>query len=231
MRVIDPAACAPVAWRNGGGVARELAAAGGVPGGEGPPFDWRLSLAGIERDGPFSPLAGVDRVFAPIEGRVSLAFDAPAATGSGAARVAPSRRDVVAVRRTVDADAPPLRFDGEAAPRATLEGGGRCVALNLMVARSRRHGAMRRVALDDGEALDPRWLLTQVREPGYAHACWVDAGALAIGAAIVPARRLVLLEPDDPAPRAIGATRLLEVAIVPVASEPPDDPDDPEEFR
>jgi uncharacterized protein len=49
MRVIELAQVEPRPWRNGGGVTRELLA---WPGGD----DWalRLSVAEIERDGPFS---------------------------------------------------------------------------------------------------------------------------------------------------------------------------------
>ena len=55
--------CPPQPWRNGGGVTRELLAWPQAA-------DWRLrvSVADIERDGPFSPFPGVDRWFAVIEG-------------------------------------------------------------------------------------------------------------------------------------------------------------------
>jgi environmental stress-induced protein Ves len=69
MRLIRSADCALLPWVNGGGVTRDLAcgmpAATDLPPG-GPSFDWRLSLTDIDRDGPFSTLAGVDRVFAPV---------------------------------------------------------------------------------------------------------------------------------------------------------------------
>jgi uncharacterized protein len=54
---------APVPWRNGGGVTRELLA---WPN----PGDWalRLSVAEVERDGPFSQYPGVQRWFAVLSG-------------------------------------------------------------------------------------------------------------------------------------------------------------------
>lgn len=51
-------------WRNGGGVTFEIArgpAAGAI-------FDWRLSLATIERSGPFSNFAGYQRAIAFVSG-------------------------------------------------------------------------------------------------------------------------------------------------------------------
>jgi environmental stress-induced protein Ves len=54
---------APQAWRNGGGQTRELLA---WPH----PADWalRISVADIERDGPFSAFDGVQRWFGVLQG-------------------------------------------------------------------------------------------------------------------------------------------------------------------
>jgi environmental stress-induced protein Ves len=51
-------------WRNGGGVTFEIARAPV----EGQKFDWRLSLAMIERSGPFSDFAGYLRAIALVSG-------------------------------------------------------------------------------------------------------------------------------------------------------------------
>src|SRR5512138_2495967 len=51
-------------WKNGGGVTRELA----TGGGSGSEWGWRVSLAEVAQDGPFSAFPGVDRVIAVIEG-------------------------------------------------------------------------------------------------------------------------------------------------------------------
>lgn len=48
-------------WKNGGGTTEEIAAAG--DGG------WRLSLATIEADGPFSDFSGFDRTLVVVEGK------------------------------------------------------------------------------------------------------------------------------------------------------------------
>jgi hypothetical protein len=53
-------------WRNGGGVTREVARAdSGRPGLE---FDWRISIADVEADGPFSTFPGCRRIITVIRG-------------------------------------------------------------------------------------------------------------------------------------------------------------------
>jgi environmental stress-induced protein Ves len=109
----------PVAWKNGGGVTRELlrVARPGAPPGE----DWllRISLADIAADGPFSPFPGIARAFAVIEGAgVRLRWPATAAR--------PARE------RLVQAGDAPLDFDGADAPDChLLDGPTR--DLNVMV--------------------------------------------------------------------------------------------------
>ncbi|HZX26544.1 MAG TPA: HutD family protein [Telluria sp.] len=54
-------------WKNGGGSTTEIAIA---PGGASfHDFDWRVSLATIGHDGPFSVFEGIDRTLALVEGR------------------------------------------------------------------------------------------------------------------------------------------------------------------
>jgi environmental stress-induced protein Ves len=50
-------------WPNGAGITYEVTR---VP--EAGDFDWRISLADIDNDGPFSVLSGVDRVLVLMEG-------------------------------------------------------------------------------------------------------------------------------------------------------------------
>lgn len=67
-------------WRNGGGRTRTIAtrmrdadAAGSAAQDEGPPWDWRISVATIERGGPFSSFPGVDRSSMLLDaGRIEL---------------------------------------------------------------------------------------------------------------------------------------------------------------
>jgi uncharacterized protein len=66
--LVDVAGAAPMPWRNGGGVTRELLR---LPAdGQGDTDDWtlRISVADIVSDGPFSAFAGVTRWFAVLEG-------------------------------------------------------------------------------------------------------------------------------------------------------------------
>jgi hypothetical protein len=51
-------------WRNGGGVTYEITR---EPAARDP-FDWRLSLARIERSGPFSDFAGYERAITLVSG-------------------------------------------------------------------------------------------------------------------------------------------------------------------
>jgi hypothetical protein len=68
VRLIRSDAQRRMAWKNGGGTTAEIAV---VPEGAdlaGDGFLWRLSLAEIERDGPFSAFPGIDRTIMLVEG-------------------------------------------------------------------------------------------------------------------------------------------------------------------
>lgn len=67
MSVLIPfAGLSPVPWKNGGGSTTEIAI--GPPDAGFEDFDWRVSLATIEKDGAFSLFPGVDRTLALVEG-------------------------------------------------------------------------------------------------------------------------------------------------------------------
>ena len=107
-------------WRNGGGVTRELVT---WPGGGD--WAWRLSVADVERDGPFSAFHGVARWFAVLEG-------------------AGVRLDVDGQAHELTADSAPLAFDGAAATGCTLIDGP-TRDFNLMTVRGRASASMQRV--------------------------------------------------------------------------------------
>ena len=56
----------PQPWKNGAGITREIAV-GPQEAGVGE-FDWRFSLAEVERDAPFSVFPGVDRCIVLLRG-------------------------------------------------------------------------------------------------------------------------------------------------------------------
>jgi environmental stress-induced protein Ves len=55
-------------WKNGGGVTREIATGSSPEPGPGATWGWRVSLAEVARDGPFSIFPETDRVIAVIDG-------------------------------------------------------------------------------------------------------------------------------------------------------------------
>lgn len=66
MRILRAADRRAVPWKNGGGVTREIV--GGPPGVDMGDFAWRVSLADVAADGPFSVFPGVDRILTMVEG-------------------------------------------------------------------------------------------------------------------------------------------------------------------
>jgi environmental stress-induced protein Ves len=83
-RIVTRDAHRVMPWKNGGGTTAEIAVAPADADFAGGKFDWRLSLASIERDGPFSAFPGVDRTIMLVEGagmiltnaeNVSMALD------------------------------------------------------------------------------------------------------------------------------------------------------------
>src|SRR3546814_4601859 len=53
-------------WKNGGGVTREIATGGSMHPNQA--WGWRVSLAEVAQDGPFSIFPETDRVIAVIDG-------------------------------------------------------------------------------------------------------------------------------------------------------------------
>ena len=119
----------PQPWRNGGGRTRELLA---WPGRDG--WQLRISVADIERDGPFSPYPGIERWFAVLEG-------------------AGVRLQLPGGARSIDTDSAPLHFRGEDAPGCDLLDGP-TRDLNLMVQRGHGRATMQRA--EPGVDFHPR---------------------------------------------------------------------------
>ncbi|MFG2830003.1 HutD family protein [Streptomyces sp. NPDC048434] len=66
MRILRAEGRAAAPWSNGGGVTREVAVQ--PPGAGWDTFAWRVSLADVTRDGPYSPLPGVRRILTVVDG-------------------------------------------------------------------------------------------------------------------------------------------------------------------
>jgi uncharacterized protein len=66
MRIVRAADLVATPWKNGGGVTREIVAH--PPGAGLDSFDWRLSMATVAQDGPFSAFPGIDRVLVLLDG-------------------------------------------------------------------------------------------------------------------------------------------------------------------
>lgn len=74
MRIIRAADCRAMPWKNGGGTTTEIAVA--PDGASLNDFDWRISMAHVGQDGPFSSFPGIDRTLSVLTGAgITLAFD------------------------------------------------------------------------------------------------------------------------------------------------------------
>jgi environmental stress-induced protein Ves len=187
VRVLRNADYKRMRWKNGGGWTTELAAATAPDRAD--TFDWRISIAEIESDGPFSTFAGCDRQIALLDGSgMQIDFD----------------------------QAPPLRLDqrlrffafaGEWTARGRLLGGP-VRDFNVIVRRdSFRAEALHRPLVGPMVFLPEAgtsWFVYLVG--GQAELKDSTAGALAAGVSL-------LLEPDD-----AGRSRVLtgggEVVLV-----------------
>jgi environmental stress-induced protein Ves len=65
LEVLRAADYPTVPWKNGGGITREVAGAPSISLDEG--FQWRVSIADVGCDGPFSVFPDVDRILTLIE--------------------------------------------------------------------------------------------------------------------------------------------------------------------
>jgi environmental stress-induced protein Ves len=111
-------------WKNGGGETREVLVS--PPGATLDLIDWRISLATVASDGPFSVFNGIERTLCVLRGegiRLQVGDAAPTLLQRGSA---------------------PFTFDGETPASASLVNGP-IVDLNVMTRRGRfRHSVARR---------------------------------------------------------------------------------------
>ena len=132
MRVIRANDHRRMRWKNGLGETTEIAV--WPEGASVDDFDWRISTARVEADGPFSPFEGIDRTLTVLHGaglRLSV---------EGAGTIELSRAT------------PPHGFAGDRPTGATLVAGP-VTDLNVMTRRSRLWHRVRRLALYGSMAL------------------------------------------------------------------------------
>lgn len=131
MRIVRAADYRIMPWKNGGGTTTEIAVS---PEGAGlDDFDWRVSMARVERSGPFSSFPGVDRTLSILEGEgIFLHVDG---------------RIPIGLTRASD----PLSFPADLPTRAGLIAGP-IVDLNVMARRiGTAHSVERLTIAGDGE--------------------------------------------------------------------------------
>ncbi|MBB4567971.1 HutD/Ves family protein [Rhizobium leucaenae] len=114
-------------WKNGGGETVEIAVS---PEGAGlAEFDWRVSMATVATDGPFSVFPGIDRTLSILDGAgMTLFIEGRAPEGLTQA-------------------SEPLPFAADAPTSATLIN-GTITDLNVMTRRGRFTHSVQRVSVD-----------------------------------------------------------------------------------
>ncbi len=127
MKILRSADHKRMPWKNGGGETVEIAIS---PQGAGlADFDWRVSMATVASDGPFSIFPGIDRTLSIVEGN--------------GMRLLIEGRDPVVLTRESD----PLAFAADIAVSATLPDGA-ITDLNVMTRRSTLRHAVARIEID-----------------------------------------------------------------------------------
>ena len=121
----DLRAIVPQAWKNGGGLTREIAV--GPRGADMDNFDWRISVAEITQDAPFSLFPGVDRCIVLLAGG-GLHLRSEGGNGP--------------VDHRLDRVHLPFHFSGDERLESTLLAGASC-DFNVMTRRGRVRSEVR----------------------------------------------------------------------------------------
>lgn len=133
MRVLRAADHKVMPWKNGGGSTTEIAVSPESAGLED--FGWRVSMAGVTVDGPFSAFSDIERTLAVLEGE-GIGLDV---AGRGTL--------------TVTRDGAPASFPGDAPTVGRLLGRP-ILDLNVMTRRGRFTHRLTRYVVDGIDALE-----------------------------------------------------------------------------
>jgi len=185
-------ALAPQPWKNGAGLTREIAIRHHDGSASAAAFDWRISLADVAHDAPFSAFPGVDRCITLLRG-AGMRFHAP--DGS--------------VDLVLTAPLTSFRFSGDVALMATLVDGA-CSDFNVMTRRGRwrsevglHHG---RAELPDADVTlllccDGNWRVgTEMLHPMQALLWRAPRGAIEVRPMVDAAALLLVRLCHDQAP-------------------------------
>jgi environmental stress-induced protein Ves len=184
LRIIRSADYPTRPWKNGGGTTRDIAVS--PPGASLDDFAWRLSLAQVDRDGPFSRFDNVDRTLVLLSGAMTLHEQ---------------DRRIDLLRHQ------PVIFEGERAIEATVAGGA-TLDFNVMTRRARTRHVVRResfskqvslaaatgktvalFALDDGLVVDSEQL--------HAYDTAIVSASQVVVAAAIGVVDALVIEIDD----------------------------------
>jgi environmental stress-induced protein Ves len=154
MKLLRAADRTPRPWKNGGGETTDVYTV--PPGADLDRFDWRVSIATVASDGPFSVFPGIDRLTAIL-------------SGEGFVLEVQDRRPATL---TPASDA--LAYPGDVPTSARLLGGP-VRDLNVMTRRGRIAATMTRLSLDGHRRFDRPGLLL-----------WLSGEGIVAGAPLAP---------------------------------------------
>lgn len=190
MRILRAGDHKQMPWKNGGGVTTEIAIApAGVEVGG---FHWRVSMATVAADGPFSSFENVDRILTVLEGagmNLEVAGMAPLCLTTASA---------------------PFAFPGDAATSAKLVS-GTIVDLNVMTRRDLWHATVERMTVDE-----PCFVRAG---PGIS-IVFCGEGTLELSQTTLTKHDALFIdEADDMAPIAVGGSA--DILIIRLSQNPP----------
>ncbi|MBY5691618.1 HutD family protein [Rhizobium leguminosarum] len=166
MRILRAGDHKRMPWKNGKGETVEIAVF--PPGASINDFDWRISMATVAEDGPFSIFPGIDRTLAILDGN-GMVLDVAGSTP-------------VLLTTTTD----PLSFPADIPVAARLEDGV-ITDLNVMTRRDGLAHTLIRVDVDGGNTvrLSPSTCLFLCHRGALSFRRDGETGALAAGDALL----------------------------------------------